>query len=179
MAEPRNESRTDIQRPQRTERETDGEPISRRQPSGSLAWRDPFALMNDLRRQMDQLFGHFGLGSLFAQASDRGMWSPQIETYERDGMLVICADLPGLKKDDVKVALKDNVLIIEGERKDERQDEKGGWSERSYGHFYRSIALPEGINPQNANATFKDGVLEITVEAPRAKQPQGRRIEIK
>lgn len=178
MAEPRNESRTDIERHQRTEREKGGESISRRQPSGP-GRRDPFSMMNDLHRQMEQLFGNFGFGSLFPRAIEPGAWAPQIETYERDGKLVVCADLPGLKKEDVKINLQDNILTIEGERKNERSDEKGGWSERSYGTFYRSLALPEGINPDNANATFKDGVLEITLDAPRAQQPHGRSIEIR
>ena|SRR5581483_5210934 len=177
MVEARNQSRTDIERPTRTERET--ESLSRRQRSGGLTRLDPFTLMSDLHQQMDRLFENFGLGSLYPRSIERGSWAPQIETREHDGKLIVCADLPGLKKDDVKVELNDNILTIEGERKDERKDETGGWSERSYGHFYRAIALPEGINAEHANATFKDGVLEISIDAPRAKQPRGRRIEVK
>ncbi len=142
-------------------------------------------MLNDFDREVHRLFENLGFGGglmswpSFGLDIERGTWSPQIETYERDGKLVVRADLPGLKKDDVKIELNDNILTIEGERKDERRDEKGGWSERSYGHFFRSISLSENINAENANATFKDGVLEITVDAPRQTQPRGRRIEVK
>ena len=69
-----------------------------------------------------------------------------------------------------------NVLILEGERKQEQ--ERGGWSERSYGRFFRSIPLPENVNPDTAKASFKDGVLEITVPTPPREQRR-RQIEIK
>ena len=184
MADVRNENRgrTDREQPQRAERESgqqQQQQVTRSQPSrGISTWRDPFSMVNDLQREMERLFGNFGFGPMFSRELDRGAWSPQIEMYERNGKLVVSADLPGLKKDEVKVDLNDNVLTIEGERKDERRDEKGGWSERSYGHFVRSIALPEGINAENANATFNNGVLEITLDAPRQLQ-RGRKIEVK
>ncbi len=184
MADVRNENRgrTDREQPQRAERESgqqQQQQVTRSQPSrGISTWRDPFSMVNDLQREMERLFGNFGFGPMFSRELDRGAWSPQIEMYERNGKLVVSADLPGLKKDEVKVDLNDNVLTIEGERKDERRDEKGGWSERSYGHFVRSIALPEGINAENANATFNNGVLEITLDAPRQQQ-RGRKIEVK
>jgi len=184
MADVRNENRgrTDREQPQRAERESgqqQQQQVTRSQPSRGISpWRDPFSMVNDLQREMERLFGNFGFGPMFSRELDRGAWSPQIEMYERNGKLVVSADLPGLKKDEVKVDLNDNVLTIEGERKDERRDEKGGWSERSYGHFVRSIALPEGINAENANATFNNGVLEITLDAPRQQQ-RGRKIEVK
>jgi HSP20 family protein len=182
MADVRSENRgrTDREQPQRAERESgQQQQVTRSQPSrGISTWRDPFSMVNDLQREMERLFGNFGFGPMFSRELDRGAWSPQIEMFERNGKLVVSADLPGLKKDDVKVELSDNVLTIEGERKDERRDEKGGWSERRYGHFIRSIALPEGINSENANATFNNGVLEITLDAPRQQQ-RGRKIEVK
>ncbi len=187
MADVRNENRsgstprTDVERPQRTEREAPkGQSVARRQPFGDLGfYRDPFSSMNELRREMDRLFENFGFGTSLAYDFDRQGWTPQIEMHERDGKLVVSADLPGLNKDDVKVELNDNLLTIEGERKDERKDERGGWSERSYGRFFRSITLPEGIRTENSNATFKNGVLEITFDAPPQSQPPGRRIEVK
>jgi HSP20 family protein len=128
---------------------------------------------------MDRLFENFGFGTNLASDFERWGWTPQIEMHERDGKLVVSADLPGLNKDDIKVELNDNLLTIEGERKDERKDEPGGWSERSYGRFFRSVTLPEGLRTENANATFKNGVLEITFDAPPQSQPRGRRIEVK
>ncbi len=183
MADVRNENRgrTDREQPQHAERESgqQQQQVTRSQPPrGISTWRDPFSIVNDLQREMERLFGNFGFGPMFSRELDRGAWSPQIEMFERNGKLVVSADLPGLKKDDVKVELSDNVLTIEGERKDERRDEKGGWSERRYGHFIRSTALPEAINSENANATFNNGVLEITLDAPRQQQ-RGRKIEVK
>ena len=164
-----------IERERSQNRGTGG--LSRRPAGGGLGWsfRDPFSLMNALRRDMDELFGNFG--SLGFGDLERTGWSPAVETYEKDGKLVVCADLPGLSKDDVHVDLKDNVLTIEGERKHESRDEKGGWSERSYGHFFRSIALPEGINAESAKASFKNGVLEVSLDAPK-RDMGGRRIQI-
>ena len=187
MADVRNENRsgssqrTDVERLQRTQQEAPkNESVARRQPTGGLGlYRDPLSSMNVLHRQMERLFENFGLGTGLAYGFDRLGWTPQIEMHERDGKLVVKADLPGLNRDDVKVELEDNVLTIEGERKDERKDERSGWSERSYGRFLRAITLPEGIRTENTNATFKNGVLEITFDAPQQSQPNGRRIEIK
>ncbi len=190
MADVRSENRqqtgrTDIETQQRSERETRAGELARRQPGGLGFWRDPFSMFNDFDRQVHRLFENLGFGGSlmsmpsFGRELERGIWSPQIETYERDGKLIVRADLPGLNKDDVKVELNDNILTIEGERKDEGRDEKSGWSERSYGRFFRSLTLPEGVNAENANATFKDGVLEITIDAPRLTQSRGRKIDIK
>ena len=172
--ENRNEGRTDREQPQRQQYEK-GQQIERSARSRGLsAYRDPFSMFNELQRQMDRVWGNFGFSEL-----DRATWTPQIEMFERDGKLVVSADLPGLNKDDVKVELNDNVLSIEGERKDERRDAQGRWSERSFGNFFRSIALPENINAENANASFKNGVLEITFDAPKQNRPRGRKIDIK
>ncbi len=188
MADVRNENRSpslqrsDVERPQRTEQEAPkSESVARRQPAGGGLglFRDPFSSMSSLRREMDRLFENFGFGSSLLYDFDHLGWTPQIEMNERDGKLIVKADLPGLNKDDVKVELNDNVLTIEGERKDERKDERGGWSERNYGRFFRSITLPDGVRTENANATFKNGVLEISFDTPQQSQPKGRRIEIK
>ena len=189
MAEPcnenRNTTRTDREQPQRPQRETTGGEISRQPSSGAVSrYRDPFSMLTDLHREMDRIFQNAGFGGgllspLFAPEVERGQWSPPIEIFERDGKLVVCAELPGLDKKDVKIELNDNILTIEGERKSEQRDEKGGWSERSYGRFLRTIALPEGVGSDKANATFNNGVLEITLDAPQRNQRKGRQIEIK
>jgi len=92
---------------------------------------------------------------------------------------VIRADLPGLSKDDVNVEMNDDAITISGERRNENEEQREGYyrSERSYGSFYRQIPLPEGVNPKDAQATFRDGVLEITLKAPQLKS-QKRRLEI-
>jgi HSP20 family protein len=87
-----------------------------------------------------------------------------------------------MTKDDVKVEVTDDAVTISGERKSEHEEKREGYyrSERSYGSFYRQIPLPEGVDADDANATFRNGVLEITMQAPqRQEQRGGRRLEIK
>ena len=100
--------------------------------------------------------------------------------FKRDGELVVRADLPGLTKDDVKVEVADGGITIEGERRSQQEERREGFyhSERRYGKFYRRLPLPEGVTAQEANATFRDGVLEITMEAPKQKDSKPRRVPI-
>lgn len=166
----------------------------REQQSPSLTGPSPFTFMRRFSEEMDRLFEDFGMGrGWLSPAFGRGLpssfsefgssiWSPQVEVFERGGQLVIRADLPGLTKDDVKVELTDDAITISGERRQEQEENREGYfrSERSYGSFYREIPLPEGVNADNASATFRDGVLEITMPAPeRAEQGRSRRLEIK
>jgi len=92
---------------------------------------------------------------------------------------VIKADLPGLSKEDVSVELSEDAVTIHGERKTEHKDEREGYyqSERSYGSFSRVISLPPGAMADQAKATFRDGVLEVTMPSPPAAT-RGRRLEI-
>jgi len=89
--------------------------------------------------------------------------------------------VPGLSKDDVTVDIADDQLTIKGERRFEHEEERDGVfrSERSYGNFCRVIPLPPGAIADSAKATFQNGVLEITMEAPSADVRRGRRVEIK
>jgi HSP20 family protein len=91
------------------------------------------------------------------------------------------ADLPGLTKDDINIAVADDAITIRGERRQEREESEEGFyrSERSYGSFYRQIPLPEGVSAEDAEATFRDGVLEITMPAPQRAEQRSRRLEIK
>src|SRR5262245_58011022 len=131
--------------------------LARREPASWLA--TPADLMRRFRDEMDRVFEDFGFGGLARVLPTRdtfglGLWSPQVEIVEREGQLIIRADLPGLKKEDVKVDLSDDTITIEGERKQEHEETREGYyrSERNYGHFYRTIPLPEGINAETATA---------------------------
>lgn len=152
----------------------------------------PFALMQRMADDMDRLFENFGFGrgslglAPSALGSDvsgmpRGAWSPQVETFRRGDQLVVRADLPGMKKDDVTVEVEDGVLTISGERSDEHRDERDDYfvSERSYGQFYRAIPLPDGVNESQCDATFRDGVLEVTFPAPKQRERTARRIPLR
>ena len=97
-------------------------------------------------------------------------WMPALEMTERDHRLMIKLDLPGLMKEDITVSLTDEGLVIEGERTHETENKKNDWftTERSYGRFYRVVPLPDGVNFKEVKATFKNGVLEVTVPVPAA-----------
>jgi HSP20 family protein len=167
-------------------------------PSSAVAPREPqslgtpFTFMRRFSEEMDRLFEDFGFGrGWLAPGLERSLdhlgtlagnaWVPQVEVMERDNQLVVRADLPGMSKDDVKVDLDDNSLVIRGERKSEREEDEEGYyrSERSYGSFYRRIPLPSGVKAEEANADFRDGVLEITMPAPKRTEEKHRQIEIR
>ena len=162
-------------------------PLTRRELYGPIeSPRSPFLMMNRFADEVDRLFHDFGvarqrLSSQGWREGQHSTWTPQVEVLERDGQLIVRADLPGLNKDDVKVEVTDNALTIHGERKQEHEEEFEGWhrTERSYGSFYRTIPLPEGINAEAAKATFNDGVLEVKMPAPAREERRSRRLEIK
>jgi HSP20 family protein len=104
-----------------------------------------------------------------------------VELFERGNNIVVRAELPGLNKDDVDVEVDDDALIIRGERHNDVEEEQEGYyrTERSYGSFYRAIPLPEGVDPNACNATFKDGVLEVTLQKPTQQQSKAKKINVK
>lgn len=146
----------------------------------------PTSLIRTFSRDMDRLFGEFGgrprwaLPALLADEGGDVRWMPEIEVERRNGALVVKADLPGMKKDEVTVRVENDRLTIEGERKHESEEKREGYyhSERSYGRFCRTIALPEGAKMDEATAAFKDGVLEVTVPAPKVEVPAPRQLPI-
>ena len=141
----------------------------------------PFALMRRFMEDMEQQWGQLGMGQGGQGRATTGQafFAPPLEVLEREGHLVVRADLPGLTKDDVHVEVTDEALTIEGERRAEHEERQGGFfhSERRYGRFRRQLPLPEGVNADQVTANFKDGVLEVTMPAPQ-RQARGRRIEI-
>lgn len=147
----------------------------------------PLEMMRGLEDDMDRLFQQFwgggrrlarGRGSEAAQ-----MWVPAVEIFERGGKLHVHADLPGMKKEDVKLAVEADQLVLQGERRSshEESDQQGGYyhTECTYGSFYRAIPLPEGVDPATADASFKDGVLDVSFDAPKKQQGQSRQINIR
>jgi HSP20 family protein len=163
--------------------------IARREQSANLRTVSPFSLMRRFSEEMDRLFGDFsleggftpGFGYELGRLADleTSTWLPQVEAFEREGKLIVRADLPGLTKDDINVEITDEAIKIRGERRQETEENEEGYyrSERSYGSFYREIPLPSGARREEANASFRNGVLEITMPAP-ARQSSSRRIEI-
>ncbi len=162
------DTKTQTQNPTSEQQQQRG--ISRRQdysPARDLFSMSPFSMMRRLSDEMDRAFAStFGLSRGFGE----GGWSPPVEVRERNGNLEICAELPGLSKDDVKVECTEEGITIEGEKRREQESNEGGYhrSERSYGHFYRMIPLPEGTDTSKVKAEFKNGVLQI--QAPLSEE---------
>lgn len=134
----------------------------------------------DLHRRMNELFDGFfsdvesAADSPFALAS-RGSAAalPRVDVSETDKEVLVSADLPGMDEKDVQVTLDNDVLTIRGTRSEEREEKKRDYHlmERSYGEFHRAIALPAGIDRDKAKATFKKGVLAVTLpKTPAAAQ---------
>jgi len=150
----------------------------------------PFGLMSRFASDMERLFDNFEgfrfprlFGTTlfpFNKEFEHVAWVPEIEVTKTNEKFTVHVDLPGLKKDEVKVEVTDNFLTISGERKAEKEEKREGYyrSERSYGSFHRQIPLPEGAKTDTATAEFKDGVLEIAMQAPERK-PLARQLTIK
>jgi HSP20 family protein len=151
-----------------------------RDPFGRLFDRD-LRLMRQMTRDIERLFGDFGMRTpVFDRFTTEMNWIPELEVFERDGRFIVRADLPGLKKDDVKINIQDNLLILEGERKVEDEVKKDGFhrTERTYGSFFRSLPLPEGVELDKIQATFKDGVLEVAMPMQQPKKAM-KNVEVK
>jgi HSP20 family protein len=145
----------------------------------------PGNLVRRFRDEMDRLFEDFGFDNLTRslpnpEALGLGMWAPEVEVFEREGEMVVRADLPGLTKDDIKIDLTENAITIDGERKQEYEESENGYyrSERSYGRFQRRIPLPAGVDIDTANAEFRDGVLEVTLAVSEVRKHKARKLEI-
>ena len=172
-----------------------GQGLTRRGNGGRLGigafGASPFMLMQRMADDMEQFMEEFGFGRPELRSAimprfgfsgnGNNVWSPQVEVRQRGNRLMVRADLPGVNRDDIQVNVDNDVLTIRGERRQEREEEREGVyrSERMYGHFARSIPLPEGADPDQFEANFKDGVLEISIPTPEEKQQRSRRIEIR
>jgi len=156
---------------------------------------DPFTFAQAMSQEMDRLFDTFGGASqsgrnLSPSGSGRSLqqqgrsgqsyWTPQMEVFQRGNEMVVRADLPGISPDDVQIDVDDGVLTISGERRNADEDRQEGYyrSERSYGTFARSIALPEGVDEEQVKARYDHGVLEVTVPMPQQQRQRGRRVQI-
>lgn len=142
---------------------------------------DPFGMLRQMTKDFDRFFdeGAFRV-PLFGKMA-KTAWTPGIDVFEKDNTLVTKIDLPGMKKDDIKVEIADGYLAISGERKTEAEEKKDDYyrCEREYGSFYRSVPLPQGAKFEDIKATFADGVLEVSVPLPvkAVAKPQTVKVE--
>ena len=154
-------------------------PWGRQESTSPALYRDeqgsPFL---SLRREMDRLFDDFFRSPVpGSRLGGSAMAWPSLEVSETDQEVRIAAELPGMNEKDVELTVKDGMLTLRGEKKSEHEDKERGWSERSYGRFERRIALPDGVEEDRCEATFRDGLLTVTV--PKSEESRrSRRIPI-
>ncbi|QUV82244.1 Hsp20/alpha crystallin family protein [Chloracidobacterium sp. D] len=142
---------------------------------------DPFRDIMNLRNQMDALFNEIGMGLLprtAGQTEAAATWSPAVDIYETDKEIVLKAELPDIKQEDIRVSVDNNRLSITGERKFESEVKRENYHriERSYGTFARTFTLPPTVDQDNIRAEYKQGVL--TVSLPKREVAQGKNIAI-
>ena len=149
-------------------------------------WR-PFSELARMEREMERMFGDFwtrpwfGLGwpRRFRAFEDPGTRAPAVEIFEEKDDVVVKAELPGMKKEDLDLNISENLLTIKGEKKKEEEVKEKGYyySERSYGSFTRTVELPKEVQTDKVRASFKDGVLEIRV--PKTEEAKRKEVKIK
>jgi HSP20 family protein len=139
---------------------------------------EPFRDLVSLRTDMDRLFNTF-FGGLTEERE--GFWSPVLDIEENNGNLMVKAEIPGMTKDDIKVTVRDNMLSITGERKQEKEtkDKTFHRIERCYGKFSRVITLPTEVEADNIKATYKDGILNVTLPKSESAKPKQIDVEVK
>ena len=176
---------TDV--PLRTGREAPRQ-VDARRDDWSAFWTDPFlsswrsreSPARRFARDLDEVPRDMRRRPGTAPGDRLVDWAPDIEAFQRGDRFVVRADLPGMHRDDIHLRVTDDTLTIEGERRWEHEERQEGYvrSERGYGSFYRVVRLPEGAIPDSATASFKDGVLEVDMQAPPKEVSRGRRLEI-
>ena len=142
---------------------------------------DPFKELEDVSQRLNRLFG----GPL-ARGSEQGReqlkmadWAPSVDITESDDAYTIKAEIPEVKKDDVKVTMEDGRLTIQGERKQEKEEKGKRFHriERAYGSFMRSFDVPDNVEEGRVKADFKEGMLTLTL--PKSEKAKPKAVEVK
>jgi len=148
------------------------------------SWTEPFLSdplfgeMRRIQRDVDRLFNKFGGGATTEVSSS--FWRPAVDIRETKDFFILHADLPGMRKEEIKIDLQDNVLTISGERNLEKKEENEKYHtlERNYGKYSRSINIPKGVTQNQIKASFRDGVLEVLVPKVQQQQPEPFKINV-
>ncbi|HYG73417.1 MAG TPA: Hsp20/alpha crystallin family protein [Planctomycetota bacterium] len=141
---------------------------------------DPFlALQKEMNRLLEDFNQSFGMTAF--DGEQKGIWSPVVNVSEDDKNVTVSAELPGLDEKDVEVSVSDNILTIRGEKKEEKEDKGKNYyrMERHYGSFQRDVVLPSEVEMDKADATFKRGVLTISLPKSKEAQKEVKKIEVK
>ena len=129
---------------------------------GTLTRWEPFAELGELRSRFDRMFDDFTFGRERA-------WTPAIDVVRDNGNLVVRADIPGIKPEEVKIEVEDDILTVSGEHEEHKEEKDKHYvrRERRYGSFSRSMTLPPGVEAKNIKAKTHDGVVEVTIPLPK------------
>jgi HSP20 family protein len=146
-----------------------------------IKW-DPFGDLLSIQEKMNKLFEDtLSHGRSYKSDEEFSMakWAPPVDIYETDNEIVLKAELPEIKKEDVEINVENNVLTLKGVRKFEKETKKENYHrvERSYGSFKRSFTLPTNVDQERINASFSDGILKI--EMTKREEAKPKQIEIK
>jgi HSP20 family protein len=141
-----------------------------------MRW-DPFREITSLRDEIDRLFDSF-FGRQTSMTSREGFWVPAIDVEETDSEYIVKAEVPGLKKDEVKISISNDTLTISGERKMEKEEKGKTYHkiEMNYGKFERTIRFPGEVLADKAKASYKDGILSVSV--PKSEKAKVKELEI-
>jgi len=148
-------------------------------PSRMTAGSNPFAELARMQRDVEDMVERFFGGEIGSTGAGSMTFSPPIDIVDKNGEIVVRADLPGMEQKDIQIEVQDGSLTIRGERKEERKETNDNyrWSERWEGQFMRTISLPAGIDPAKIQAQFKNGVLEVHM--PKKQEAAPKKIEVK
>ena len=135
--------------------------------------------LSQMRREMDRIFDRFSEAWPFRGFSETGRWMPSVDVSETDKEVIVRAELPGMDPKEIDISLSGNVLTIKGERKHEREEKKENFHlvERGSGSFSRTLQLPVEVKADKVKASYKDGVLSISM--PKTEPEAVKKIEVK
>jgi len=148
-----------------------------RYQSPELTTWPTFGRLSNLRDELDTLFELPFWSNFGRQTQLFSGWTPALDLYQNNDNLIAVVELPGMRKEDIEISLHDGMLTISGERKMETQEgDKAERSERYVGKFRRSITLPTRVDANKVSATYKDGILTVTL--PKAEEAKPKQIQV-
>ena len=149
-----------------------------RYQSPELSNWPPFDRLSTLREEMNRLFDTSFPGAGSGEATLFSGWSPALDVIQSNDAVTVNVELPGLKKEDIEISLEKGVLSISGERRHEEKLEEGEnfRSERYFGRFHRSVAIPTEVEADKVKASYTDGVLTVTL--PKAEEAKPKQIDV-
>ncbi|MBD3210196.1 Hsp20 family protein [Candidatus Micrarchaeota archaeon] len=143
---------------------------------------DPFDEMKRLQREMDEMFSSFfERGRRGRELMEWGFRAPLSDIEDRGDSLELTAELPGMKKDDIKVEVSGDTVSVSAERKDAKEEKEKDYyyCERAYSGYRRVFGLPEAVDPEQVDAEYKDGVLKVKMKKVKKPEEKKKEVEIK